>query len=397
MAGNPLGQELCGRCGTRLMLVFEPSVQRFEGGHVAEGGLEEHLLERISALENHILRLADKLEQTLDLLLKQARTSYQDHALIETVIDALSDAGSLDRKALGALWRQRRERDEAAHQNRSRCSELRARSLVAHTGRERAAFTRLVNEGFDLVQQGKTAAGVRALERAAALSPENAPLNAFLGEHFFAKGKTALARDYLARAHAADPEEGRVRLLLGLAAADEGDAEGARALLSEAVNRGGPSFAAHYALGRLAAAEGRWEAALEEFKRALAARPSPEAHYLLGLANYRLGRNRTALRHLSKAVEMDAKYGEAFYLMGLARLRAGEAELAGESFDAALASDAGEARYRAARERLSKPDQIPPPSLLTAAARGRRRLVTGGDERLAAALRDDALGGPPPR
>ncbi|HYJ46283.1 MAG TPA: hypothetical protein VEV81_06680, partial [Pyrinomonadaceae bacterium] len=61
LAANPLGQELCMRCGTRLMLVVEPPAARFEdGGLVATH--EEHLLERISALENRFMRLTDKLE-----------------------------------------------------------------------------------------------------------------------------------------------------------------------------------------------------------------------------------------------------------------------------------------------------------------------------------------------
>ncbi|HEX8922986.1 MAG TPA: hypothetical protein VF766_16040, partial [Pyrinomonadaceae bacterium] len=79
LAGNPLGQELCLRCGTRLMLIVEPPAARYEDSGLAATH-EEHLLERISALENRLMRLTEKLEQTLDLMLRQARSSYQDHA-----------------------------------------------------------------------------------------------------------------------------------------------------------------------------------------------------------------------------------------------------------------------------------------------------------------------------
>src|ERR1051325_5192495 len=51
LAANPLGQEFCARCGTRLMIVVEPSSARFEAGP-ASLSTDEHLLERISAAEN---------------------------------------------------------------------------------------------------------------------------------------------------------------------------------------------------------------------------------------------------------------------------------------------------------------------------------------------------------
>jgi len=238
---------------------------------------------------------------------------------------------------------------------------------------------------------------MRVLERAAALASDNAPLNAFLGAHFFSKGRTALARDYLTRAFDADPDNWRVRLLLGLVCGDEGEPERARKLLGEAVKRGGPSFAAHCALGRLAAAEDDWKTALAEFKRALAARPCPEAHYLVGLVYYQLARDRSALRHLMKAVELDATYGAALYLLGLVQLRLGERRRAAEAFDAARASDADEPRYAAARKNPARVAGAQPPSLFEGKGRGSRRVVTGGDDRLAAVLQDDALGTPTPR
>jgi hypothetical protein len=67
LAGNPLGQELCGRCGTRLMLVVEPPAARYEDSGMMPTH-EEHLLERVSALENRHLRLTEKLGGTVVLV-----------------------------------------------------------------------------------------------------------------------------------------------------------------------------------------------------------------------------------------------------------------------------------------------------------------------------------------
>lgn len=98
------------RCGTRLMLIVEPPAARFEdtGGVVSH---EEHLLERISALENRLMRLTGKLEQTLDLLLKQAKNTYYDHALIDSLIRALSESGIVDEEKLHREWRERCKHD----------------------------------------------------------------------------------------------------------------------------------------------------------------------------------------------------------------------------------------------------------------------------------------------
>ncbi|HWS56684.1 MAG TPA: tetratricopeptide repeat protein, partial [Pyrinomonadaceae bacterium] len=307
LADNPVGQESCFRCGTRLMLVVEPSSMRFEDEGL-DGGLEEHLLERVSALENHLLRLAERLAQVVELLLRQTRSVQQEHLLLDTLITALSEARAISKQGVESAWRDRLERDTADLEAKERRDELAARAVAQYEGPERARFTGLVREGFKRVGEGKADEGVRALERAAALAPSSAALNAYLGEHFFREGKPARARDYLARAYKADPEDARVQLLLGLTVGDAGEAARAKELLSEAVRRGGPSFAAHCALGRLSAAESDWKSALTEFKRALAARPCPEAHYLLGLVYFNLERFRMARRHLARAVEMDEGY-----------------------------------------------------------------------------------------
>ncbi|HEX8560780.1 MAG TPA: hypothetical protein VF668_21985, partial [Pyrinomonadaceae bacterium] len=342
---NDLGEDLCGQCGTRLMLMVEPSAARFES-RGAGGGMEEHLLERVTAIENHISRVIDKLERMAELMLKQSRSAYFDHELLDTLITVLGEAGVISPQRLAELWRERRKKEpgEEARPPRTATEELRDAVLARYSGGEPELFGRLVRGGFAELEKGRAAAALRGLERAAALAPDNGPLNHFLGAQLYRKGRAAPARDYFERALAADPENARLRLLLGLACGDEGEAERARELLTEAARALEPSFAAHCALGQLAAAAQDWKGALAEFKLALAARPGAEAQYLLGLANFRLGRDRTALRHLSKAVGLDEKYGSAFYLLGLVYTRLEEAREAGRAVDVARANDARELR-----------------------------------------------------
>lgn len=389
---NELGEDSCGQCGTRLMLLVEPSGARFESRGTG-GGMEEHLLERVTAIETHISRVIDKLEKMAELMLKQSRSAFFDHELLDTLITVLGESGAISRQRLAELWRERRKKEtgegEVETEKSSSVADIIKVVLEHYEGDEREQFAGLVREGFGEIEKGGLAAGLRRLERAAALAPANGPLNHFLGVQLYRKGRTAPARDYFERALSVDKDNGWLHLLLGLACGDEGEAERARQLLKDSVILGGPTFAAHYALGRLAAFESNWKVALSEFKLAQATRPGPEAHYLLGLANFRLGRDKTALRELKKAVALDDAYAEAHYLLGLVQLRLGEREAARAGFEAAAAARPDVQLYRDA---CAEPEAAAAPALFETKGRGRRRLVTGRDERLAAALREDALG-----
>src|SRR5207237_10913979 len=90
-AANPLGQEFCLRCGTRLMIVVQPPSMRIDPTETTPH--EEHLLERLTILENTLARLAERLEQGLKLLLRQSEATYTHHALVRSLIELLSERG----------------------------------------------------------------------------------------------------------------------------------------------------------------------------------------------------------------------------------------------------------------------------------------------------------------
>lgn len=370
LAANPLGQEFCSRCGTRLMIIVEPTSSRFESGTTALS-TDEHLLERISAAEARTARLAERLERSLDLLLRYAQNAYFDRSLMRALISLLEEDGVVQSDRLEKLWSERCERDAVEQEETVHRDELRLRILAHAQAMERPVFAELVNEGFLLIEDKQVQEGIGKLQRAAEMSDANAALNLYIGEHYFRRGKTKHARTYLTRAHEALPDDLRVSLLLGLACADEGEVEQARSLLSEAMRQGGSSFAGHYGLGWLFVTEKNWRRAVGEFKRALTARPSPEAHYVLGCLYYEMNRDSLAVRHLRKAVQMDESYAEAFYLLAQTYERTGQKELAREALK------------RAGHRSVAAP-------LFQTTKSGFRRLMAG-DKRLAEMLRDDAL------
>jgi hypothetical protein len=102
-AANPLGLEFCQRCGTRLMIVVQPPSFRVDAS--ATTPHEEHLLERMTMLENTMARLAERLEQGLKLLLRQSETAYTHHALVKSLVEILNESGVVDGERLESLWR----------------------------------------------------------------------------------------------------------------------------------------------------------------------------------------------------------------------------------------------------------------------------------------------------
>ena len=351
------------------MIVVEPSASRFESAP-ASLSTDEHLLERISAAENRVARLAERLERSLDLLLRYAQNAYFDRSLMRALVGLLTEDGVVDTERLERMWTERCQRDTVEQEENVHRDALRLRILASASVSDKEAFEELVNEGFVLIEDKQIPQGITKLQAAAEIAIENAPLNLFIGEHFFRRGKTKLARAYLTKAHVALPDDPRISLLLGLTCADDGEVELAKDLLSSATAHGVSSFAGHYGLGWVFVAEKNWRKALGEFKRALTVKPSPEAHYVLGCLYYELNRDTLAVRHLRKATEMDGGYAEAFYLLAQAYERTGRKELA-----------------RQALEKAGQKNE----SLFQVTKSGALRLITGADKRLAEALREDAL------
>ena len=385
LAANPLGQDFCVRCGTRLMIVVEPSSAKFE---VTEQAVptDEHLLERISIVENRLSRLTERLERSLDLLLRQAQNSYFDRSLVKTLIGLLTEDGVIETTRLEQLWNERCRQDAMDQQESSQRAELRLKILATPPKKNSKTFVELVGEGFLAFEEKQTELGIDKLQRAAEMTDSNSALNLLIAEHFFRSGKTRIARAYLTKVYAATPDDLRVSLLLGLTCADDGDVETAKKLLSDAIEKGGSCFAGHYGLGWLHLVENRRRKALTHFKRALEASPSPEAHFALASLYYELQRYEFASRHLEQAIEMDGKYQQAYLLLALVYHRIGKDDLAAET----LSRSRSTGRERKTGKSRNTPAHGPD-SLSENTNSLTNGLITGADRRIASALREDAL------
>jgi tetratricopeptide (TPR) repeat protein len=391
--GNPLGQDLCRRCGTRLMLVIEPSNIRHDNS-IADAH-DGHLLERISILEHRLTRFAEKLEKTLDLLLQHSNQTYLDHTLLETLIEQLSEVGIINNRKLKSDWRNRCETDAVESNKRFRYQSLRTKILSTPPPKGEKVFSSLIDTGINSLEEGNVVDGLQQLERAFLLVRTNITLTLLIVEELLGLRKTALARDYLAQAHKLEPSNPHISMLLGITYAEEAEPGKAKALLEKAIKDGQNSFAAHYSLGRLLAMDGEWDKAIKYFKQALSVHPIPETYFLVGYSYYLLGRFRMALKYLEKAMYEDDEYAEAFYMLGHTYWQQGDTKSSREAFNAAVNCDPNNKRYMAALQAIKrmKAPVFQPLPIFGSTGRRKKYLLSGGDSRLCELLWMDILMG----
>jgi tetratricopeptide (TPR) repeat protein len=381
---NHIGQENCSRCTTRLMITVTPRNFISEGS--IGNGLEEHLLERISNLEYALARSQERFDRVVDLMHRQATSNFSNHAMLDALITLLGDDELLNKDRLEAAW-QARLAEQVEQSHARELIEARQKKIISAARCESTEiFTRLVTEGMDLVAEGEARRGVRLLEKASLLDPENIDLNFFLGEYFYHQEKPTLAEHYLKLAIQRDPKHYRAMLMLGIVCGDEGEIETAKRYLEAALSMKKDSFAAHYGLGRILASEGRLDEAMPHFKRALLLKPTPEMYYVVGHAYLARGESESALKHLRKAVELDPKFDAALYHLGVIYLKRNLVNKAREHFRAAYEINPI-ARYRSALKARAGA-KLPSMPVFGHARVASRRILTNGDIRLANLLRN---------
>jgi tetratricopeptide (TPR) repeat protein len=374
-----------------MIITSTPTADAYGGvDSLLRPSLEDHLLERISSLEVQLEHAEERLELVLDLVHRQATSGLYDHAMLDALVEHLSERGAVEGGKLETLWRDRiaEHYEEASEQEEfdKRIEDM----LSSFSGENVDLFARLLDTGTDLFLEGNAKRGIRYFEKALVLDPTNVSLALFVGEHFFRLNKPVLARAYLERAIQQETDNYTARLMLGIICGDDGDFDSAKRHLGRALKIKANSFAAHYGLGRILVSEGRLREALTHLKRALSLKPTAEMYYLVGRAYLEVGRIDVATRHLCRCVEMDPKFDAALYHLGLIYLRQDNLLLAQEHFRAAYEINPRESRYRTAL-RARKAGQLAPLPVFGRAAVSKRKVVSSGDVRLAELLRSDLL------
>jgi tetratricopeptide (TPR) repeat protein len=351
---NHVNNEGCQKCGTKLMIV-----SRLDEQNGMLPMWEEHLLERISALENSLGRMDDRLSEIHDLVQQLATENFYDHTMIESIADALKRVRIVGKSELEHDWQRKVTRRLLESEDKERFEASKKGFLNAFRGRDRAMFAKLLEESSQLFTRRNYRRGLQTLERAFSVDPQNCEVGIFLSKIYYEVENFTGAGKCLRRVLKTNPHHFEANLLTGLLAKRKGDLTRARKFLSNAVDICQTSLSAHVFLGSVLVTLGEDSLALGHFSRALDLKPSPQLYLLVGSIYSQQGKPRYAIKHLQKAIEIDPSCDEAFFQLGLAFWVKNWKKKARECFQKAIRLNPKEFRYKSALDQFLRSAKRP--------------------------------------
>ncbi|MCP4007640.1 MAG: hypothetical protein GY725_25950, partial [bacterium] len=196
-------REFCHRCQQKLLVV--------SGGYTAEDqdafddhpeeqySLDEHLLERISILEEAVRRTAHSVRLSLASLYKLEQKILVNQTGVTTLRDLLESKNVFGQGEWNELWESRMESQLLALEKRERFAAVKEKIEALYRGDARDDFVRLLEEAEYALLAFDVQRAVGRLEAANQLDPANHELAFFLAETFFNDGNNEVARAYFGR------------------------------------------------------------------------------------------------------------------------------------------------------------------------------------------------------
>jgi tetratricopeptide (TPR) repeat protein len=325
-AQNPDDGEHCARCNQKLMVLSGPA-GREDGGLDAEQGgdeegfsFDEHLLERISILEEVVKRTTETVRGVLEALYKQEKNILITQTGLATLRELLEEKHVVEADD----WRERAESrmdyQLLALEKRDRFLAIKERIQGLYTGDKRKLFGQLLQDAEYALYAFDLTRAVAALEQAFKLDRTNYDLAYFLGETYFNEGDADNALSYFAKVLEVRPDHYEGLVYSGVIVHERGDARRAEDFLKRAVARYPDAFLPHFSLGAVYAGDGHLAKAVAFLEKAVSLDPVPQALYLLGSCLYEMGRLGPAIKQLKEAVRHDPAFEEAHHLLGMAYL-----------------------------------------------------------------------------
>lgn len=387
-------QEFCTKCQQKLLVLSGVSVvgedegEQFDPeGEEESFSFDEHLLERISILEEAVRRTAETARHLLAALHKQERNILINQTGLATIRELLEEHRVIRREEWSEIWQSRVNYQMLALEKRERFLAIRDRIAALYRGRKRQLFDELLEDAEYALFAFDIDGALRALEAAHQLDPENYELNYFLGESYFNEGETDQALSFFQRALKDKPDHYEGLVFSGVIQHEMGNAEAAKELLQRAVALYPESFLPQFSLGAVYAGQGQLARAVMLLEKAVEIDPVPQALFLLGSSLYQMGKTTAAIAHLQQVVRFDPAYEEAYHLLGLAYLDRRWNRKALDAFRQAQRLNPKKLRYQDLVRFLSGTSRSPLPGISDEA----RRRVEKAEEALAASRPNRAL------
>ena len=345
---NPDEEEYCGRCHSKLLVLSGVGVVEESGEPQEEIPFDEHLLERISTLEDVVKRTAEALKTLLESFGNLEKNLVVAHTGILALQETLERTGAVRSEEVLDLWETKMEERMQAVEKKDRFLERRDRIIAGHGGDDRQEFLKRLREAEFAILALDSDRGVRMLEELFRSDRQNVELGFYLAETYFSAGDLERAAGYFKKILATDATHFESLVYSGIAASEEGQTDAAESLLKRAIERKGEAFLPHFALGALYSNNARWDEAEKELKRALEAAPVISAQILLGTVLREKGELNRAIQAFEEAHRTSPDSEEAVFQLGLCYLEKNWTKRALECFQQALEKNPKKLEYQEA-------------------------------------------------
>lgn len=322
-APNRDDHEFCVRCHQKLLVLsgaLRDEEESYEEGPEESFSFDEHLLERISILEEAVKRTAETVRQLLSALHKQEKNILINQTGLSALRELLEQKRFIGWEEWSELWESKMDYQLLALEKRERFLAIKERIAALHHGEKRKLFLQHLEDAEYALFAFDIERAVAALEAAYKLDRDNYELAYFLGETHFNEANTEAALSYFARVLEVKPDHYEGLVYSGVIHYERGDHVRAEEYLKRAVAIYPESFLPHFSLGAVYAGQGNLARAVLFLERAVKVDPVPQALYLLGSCYYEMGRLSSAVEYLQEAVRHDPAFEEAHHLLGMAYL-----------------------------------------------------------------------------
>jgi tetratricopeptide (TPR) repeat protein len=322
-APNRDDHEFCVRCHQKLLVLsgsLREEEEAYEESSEESFSFDEHLLERISILEEAVKRTAETVRQLLGALHKQEKNILINQTGLTALRELLEQKKYIGWDEWSELWESKMDYQLLALEKRERFLATKERISGLYHGDKRKLFLQYLEDAEYALFAFDIERAVGALESAYKLDRGNYELAYFLGETHFNEANSEAALAYFSRVLEVKPDHYEGLVYSGVIHYENGDHTRAEEHLKRAVAIYPDSFLPHFSLGAVYAGKGDLAKAVLFLERAVEVDPVPQALYLLGSCFYEMGKLSSAVHYLQEAVRHDPAFEEAHHLLGLAYL-----------------------------------------------------------------------------
>ncbi|WP_005036473.1 tetratricopeptide repeat protein [Holophaga foetida] len=170
---NPGDRETCRKCGTRLLIVAGDQGWDDEVDNEQDDDLDEHLLERITGLEENLRRIETYLEAISDQLGKLERSEVMLRNGLMSLVQEMEQKGQLDGHAFSSRWEELVEENLQLIGARELFTRYRARILPIAKPKSMSQLRRALLETSALLDMAKLPEAANRLAQALAMDSKN--------------------------------------------------------------------------------------------------------------------------------------------------------------------------------------------------------------------------------